>query len=103
MNHPTPIILYACIGQLTDPAEFRFDLPPMTEQCLRYWVYIEPTNADMKISMNGYTVEASTGENFSTDVTDFVTLEDNHLVIHDHAEVPKRIWLQAVPCPEQGF
>ncbi len=99
MNNLFPIILHpAAATELPAQYEFRFDLPPMTDQCLRYWLHIEPAPAQAVVSLNDYLLEAQTGKSFSADVTDFVTLDDNVLRVGEIQRELRRVWLQPVPC-----
>ncbi|MCB9453933.1 MAG: hypothetical protein H6672_21075 [Anaerolineaceae bacterium] len=76
-----------------------FDLQP-TEVCVHYWLHIDPLPYSATITLNGHAVgEAPGGQPFAVDVTDYVWLEQNSLVLQlAQAVQPGRSWLQPVPC-----
>ncbi len=76
-----------------------FDLQP-AEVCIRYWLHLDKLPDEAVITLNGRTVAtAQGGRPFAADVTDYVWLEANSLLVHvPPAGWSGRAWLQPVPC-----
>jgi len=80
----------------------RFDLEPIGDVCVRFWLHIDAAPEATLVKMNGQAVGMVQSEKpFTTDVTDYVTLEDNVLLL----EVKQggrfgEVWLERVPCEE---
>lgn len=77
-----------------------FDLEPIEDVCLRFILHVETAPEGTAVYINGWhagTVQA--GAALVSDVTDYVTLEDNVLLL----KVSRRgefggLWLQPLPC-----
>jgi hypothetical protein len=79
-----------------------FDLEPITDVCVRYVLHVEAAPEGTTVFINGWHVgTAQAGKALVSDVTDYVTLEGNVLLlkISKKGEL-RRLWLQAVPCEE---
>jgi len=77
-----------------------FDLEPIGEVCLRFFLHIEAAPDETAVTMNGWNVgKVSAGQPLMADVTDFVTLEDNVLllVVHQKGKFGD-VWVARVPC-----
>jgi hypothetical protein len=77
-----------------------FDLEPIGEVCLRFYLHIEAAPDDTTVTMNGWDVgKVSAGQLLVVDVNDFVTLEDNVLLLKVNQKGRfGDIWLERVPC-----
>jgi len=90
--------------QLPDgkPIEMRraFDLEPIGEVCLRFILHIDAAPDETTVQMNGWAVGVvQAGQPLVADVTDYVTLEDNGLVLTVHYNGTfGDVWLARVPC-----
>jgi hypothetical protein len=77
-----------------------FELEPIGEVCLRFFLHIEAAPNDTTVTMNGWDVgKVSSGQPMVADVTDFVTLEDNVLllIVNQKGRFGE-VWLARVPC-----
>jgi hypothetical protein len=105
--HPlSSLSLVDCYVDLAEDAtiELRrmFDLEPIGEVCLRFFLHIEAAPNDTTVTMNGCDVgKVLAGQPLVADVTDLVTLEDNVLllVVHQKGRFGE-VWLERVPCEE---
>lgn len=79
-----------------------FDLEPIREICLRFVLHIDSAPRGTIVEMNRWQVGATqAGQPFITEVTDYVTLENNVLLLQ--VNQPGEfggIWLERVPCEE---
>lgn len=76
-----------------------FNLQPV-EVCVHYWLHLDGLPGETVITLNGRTVGTATaGKAFGADVTDYVWLEANSLLLRvPVAGWSGRAWLQPVPC-----
>lgn len=67
---------------------------------MRYWLHLDKLPDEAVITLNDRTVgTAQGGKAFAADVTDYVWLEANSLLVRvPHAGWSGRAWLQPVPC-----
>lgn len=77
-----------------------FDLEPIGEVCLRFFLHIEAAPDDTTVTMNGWDVgRVQAGQLLVADVTDFVTLEDNALLLNVNQQGRfGEVWLARVLC-----
>jgi hypothetical protein len=77
-----------------------FDLEPIGDVCLRFFLHIDAAPDDTTIKMNAWEVgKVENGQVFIADVTDFVTLEDNVLLLSvTRSGKFGSMWLERVPC-----
>ena len=77
-----------------------FDLEPITDVCVRYRLHIDAAPEHSAVYINGWhvgTVQA--GKALLSDVTDYVTLEDNLILLKvSRKGTLQGVRLQAVPC-----
>lgn len=77
-----------------------FDLEPIGDVCLRFFLHIDDAPAGTTVDMNRWRVGLTqVGQSFITDVTDYVTLEDNILLLQ--GDLPGEVgsvWLERIPC-----
>lgn len=82
----------------------RFDLLPIEDVCVRYHLHLDHAPDSTQVYINGWhagTVEQ--GKSLMSDVTDFVTLEDNFLLLKVSRKGDLRgVTLWRVPCDEQA-
>lgn len=78
----------------------RFDLPPIGDVCLRYVLDVPQAPARTAIYINGWHAATTTGEAITVDVTDWVTLEDNRILLKVFSKRGELhgLHLRAVPC-----
>ncbi|MBZ0290607.1 MAG: hypothetical protein K8I30_23485 [Anaerolineae bacterium] len=77
-----------------------FDLDPIGEVCLRFVLHIDAAPVGTTVDLNRWHMSI-TPENqpFIADVTDFVTLEDNVLLLQlRETGMVGAVWLERVPC-----
>lgn len=79
---------------------YSFDLDPIGEVCLRFFLHIDSAPAGTTVAMNRWQVGISQiGQPFIADVTDYVTLEDNVLLLKvNQPGTFGAVWLERVPC-----
>jgi hypothetical protein len=79
---------------------YTFDLEPIGEVCLRFFLHIESAPSGTTVDMNRWRVGLTqVGQSFIADVTDFVTLEDNILLLQgDQPGDIGPVWLERIPC-----
>jgi hypothetical protein len=79
-----------------------FDLDPIGEVCLRFFLHIDSAPDGTAVAMNRWHVGITqTGQPFIADVTDYVTLEENVMLLT--VNQPGQfgaVWLESVPCEE---
>jgi hypothetical protein len=80
-----------------------FDLDPIGEICLRFFLHIDSAPDGAVVKMNRWRVGITqTGQSFIADVTDYVTLEDNVLFLQlNQPGALGAIWLERIPCEVQ--
>ena len=77
-----------------------FDLEPIGEVCLRFYLNLTVAPKDTQVYINGWHVGTfQAGQPFHVDVTDYVSLEDNLLLlkITRRGELA-RISIDPIPC-----
>jgi hypothetical protein len=83
-----------------------FDLEPIGDICVRYWLHVASTPINIEVLVNGYPVTLALhegGQSYSADITDCVTLDDNELVLtFSSAGDLGSVTIQPVPCPISG-
>ncbi|MEO8612158.1 MAG: hypothetical protein ABI690_29960 [Chloroflexota bacterium] len=79
-----------------------FDLDPIAEVCLRFVLHIDFAPDAITVNMNRWQVGITQiGQPFVADVTDYVTLEDNVMLLNVNQPGSfGAIWLDRVPCEE---
>jgi hypothetical protein len=77
-----------------------FDLEPIGEVCLHFILHIEAAPDDTTVKMNVWDVGiVQAGHSLIADVTDYVTLEDNVLLLTvSQKAIFGEVWLERVPC-----
>ena len=77
-----------------------FDLEPIGEVCLRFLLHIEAVPDERTVSMNSWDVAVGeSGQGLVADVTDYVTLEDNVLLLTVNQNgIFGEVRLERVPC-----
>ncbi len=77
-----------------------FDLEPIGDICVRYVLHVDAAPENTTVFVNGWHVGMTeAGKTFAADVTDYVTLEGNILLLKVSKKgALKDIWLQPVPC-----
>ncbi|MEZ4671613.1 MAG: hypothetical protein R3E39_27230 [Anaerolineae bacterium] len=80
-----------------------FDLEPIEEICLRFHLHLTIAPAGTQVYINGWHVgTAQSGKPLLSDVTDFVTLEGNVLLLKLARKGDLRgLTLHPVPCEDQ--
>lgn len=78
----------------------RFDLLPIDDVCLRYHLHLDHAPDSTQVYINGWHAgTVGEGKPLISDVTDFVTLEDNLLLLKVTREGDLHgIMLRSVPC-----
>jgi hypothetical protein len=79
-----------------------FNLEPIGEVCLRFFLHIESAPDRTTVNMNRWQAGITqAGQPFVTDVTDYVTLEDNVLLLQiKQPGAFGAIWLEPTPCED---
>ena len=79
-----------------------FDIEPIGEVCLRFFLHIDSAPDGTLITLNRWQVGIfQIGQPFIADVTDYVTLEDNVLLLKvNQSGSFGAIWLECIPCEE---
>ncbi len=77
-----------------------FGLDPILDVCLRYQLHIPSAPGGTAVYVNGWHVgNVDAGKSFSTDVTDYVMLEDNLILLKLSRKGDfETLLLQPVPC-----
>jgi hypothetical protein len=77
-----------------------FDLEPIGEVCLRFYLHVDAAPGGTAVSMNGHEVgTVQAGQSFAADVTDDLTLENNLLLLKvSQRGVFASVWLERIPC-----
>lgn len=80
----------------------RFDLEPMLDQCVRYELHWAAAPEGAQVFINGWQVGVvrAAGQPLVSDVTDFVSLEDNLILIRLGRKKGEfgALWLLPTPC-----
>lgn len=79
-----------------------FNVEPMDEICLRYFLHIDSAPRDSQVYINEKHI-ATYSAPFKIDVTDYLWLEDNIIGIRVDRDTPGNfgdIYLQPVPCDQ---
>ena len=79
---------------------YLFDLEPIGEVCLRFFLHIDAAPGATTVKMNEWDVATmQDGQGLVADVTDFVTLEDNMLLLRvSQSGTFGQVWLERIPC-----
>ncbi len=77
-----------------------FDLEPIGEVCLRFFLHIEAAPDDTTVKMNAWDVGMiQDGQSLIADITDYVTLDDNVLLLTVCQNgIFGEVRLERVPC-----
>jgi hypothetical protein len=77
-----------------------FDLEPISEICLRFYLHIDSSPDGTIVHLNRWQVGPTQSDQpFIADVTDYVSLEDNLLLLDINTTgTLGNIWLERVPC-----
>jgi hypothetical protein len=77
-----------------------FDLEPIGDQCLRFHLMVDEAPRGTQFYINGWYVSTLGDSSLVSDVTDYVTLEGNVLLLKltSARGTFKRLRLQPVPC-----
>jgi hypothetical protein len=80
-----------------------FDLEPIGDVCVRYVLYVDAAPEGTTVFVNGWHAgTAQAGKALISDVTDYMTLENNMILLKvSKTGVLRGVWLQPVPCEEQ--
>lgn len=78
----------------------RFDLEPIEDQCLRFHLMVDEAPKGTQFYINGWHVGTAAGSPLISDVTDYVTLEGNVLLLKltSARGAFRGLRLQPVPC-----
>jgi hypothetical protein len=102
MHENIPVVLQAPINE---PNGVRidgvFDVPPMTDECLRYVLHVEDAPNGTVVTVNSWYVGSIHEGELIADVTDNITLQGNVLMLT--IALPGSIgavYLQPTPCAD---
>jgi len=102
LNNEAKLFSLVDLSLRNGAAELRrtFDLEPIGDVCLRFYLHIDAAPEGTAVSMNGREVGTiQAGQSFVADVTDNVTLEDNVLLLKvSRGGRFGAVWLGRVPC-----
>ncbi len=95
-DYPRDLIAYA--GTLN--LRRTFDLEPIGDVCLRFHLNVDRAPIGTQVYVNGWHVGTfQAGEPLSADVTDYVSLEDNFILLKlIHSGDLHGLSIQPVPC-----
>ncbi|MBZ0280969.1 MAG: hypothetical protein K8L97_09520 [Anaerolineae bacterium] len=77
-----------------------FDLQPIDDVCIRYWLHIDHAPDETQVWINAFEAgQTWAGEAFRVDVTDYISLENNEILlrVYQQGSIGK-LWLEPVPC-----
>lgn len=74
-----------------------FALEPL-DFCARYLLHVDSAPGLLTVRLRGEVVAQAVAAGTPVDVTDFVSLDENELVLCTGEGEIGRVWLQAVPC-----
>jgi hypothetical protein len=77
-----------------------FDLEPITDVCVQIHLHLEHAPIDTQVYVNGWHVGTTkASEVLHADITDYVSLEDNLILLKlTHSGDLRGLFLQRVPC-----
>lgn len=102
MRENIPIALQASIDEPYGPyLSGTFDVPLMTNECLRYVLHVETPQAHTSVTVNGWDAGEVDGGELVIDVTDYITLDHNWLTLKSAPPLKAtKVYLQPIPCAD---